>query len=87
MATAESLSAYMAYLPKALDTDANRNLISNIHGRGVSTEYAAQQIINLAALMMKTDKSGFQLREELPVEVAPARAFHKNRTALGLIAA
>ena len=41
LATAESLSAYMAYRPKAADTDANRNLISNIHARGVSTEQAA----------------------------------------------
>src|ERR1700682_1278883 len=64
LATAESLSAYMAYHPKTQDTDANRNLISNIHARGVSTEKAAQQILNLAALMMKTQKSGFQLREE-----------------------
>jgi ethanolamine ammonia-lyase small subunit len=73
LATAESLSAYMAYRPKASDTDANRNLISNIHARGVSTEYAAQRILNLAALMMKTRESGCQLREELPTEVAEAR--------------
>jgi ethanolamine ammonia-lyase small subunit len=65
LATAESLSAYMAYQPKASDTDANRNLISNIHARGVSTEQAAQRILNLAASMMKTQKSGCQLREEL----------------------
>jgi ethanolamine ammonia-lyase small subunit len=73
LATAESLSAYMAYRPKASDTDAHRNLISNIHARGVSPEYAAQRILNLAALMMKTRESGCQLREELPTEVAPAR--------------
>ena len=66
LATAESLSAYMAYRPKASDTDANRNLISNIHARGVSTEQAAQRILSLAASMMKTHKSGCQLREELP---------------------
>jgi ethanolamine ammonia-lyase small subunit len=66
LATAESLSAYMAYRPKAMDTDANRNLISNIHARGVSTEWAAQRILNLAATMMKTQASGYQLREELP---------------------
>ena len=66
LATAESLSAYMAYQPKASDTDANRSLISNIHARGVSTESAAQRILNLAALMMKTRTSGYQLREELP---------------------
>jgi ethanolamine ammonia-lyase small subunit len=65
LATAESLSAYMAYLPKASHTDANRNLISNIHARGVSTEQAANRIINLAAAMMKTKQSGWQLREDL----------------------
>lgn len=73
LATAQSLSAYMAYRPKAADTDANRNLISNIHARGVNPEYAAQRILNLAALMMKTRESGCQLREELPSEAAPAR--------------
>ena len=63
LATAESLSAYMAYQPKASDTDANRNLISNIHARGVSTEQAVQRILNLAAAMMKTQNSGCELRE------------------------
>ena len=32
--TAESLSAYMAYRPRSGHTDAERNLISNIHARG-----------------------------------------------------
>ena len=66
LATAESLSAYMAYRPKTPHTDAHRNLISNIHARGVSTEQAAERILNLAAAMMKTHTSGCQLREELP---------------------
>jgi ethanolamine ammonia-lyase small subunit len=70
LATAESLSAYMAYQPKASHSDADRNLISNIHTRGVSTEDAAQRILNLAALMIKTQNSGYQLREELPPRVA-----------------
>jgi len=66
LATADSLSAYMAYRPKATDTDANRNLISNIHARGVSTGQATQRILNLAASMLKTQQSGCQLREDLP---------------------
>jgi ethanolamine ammonia-lyase small subunit len=66
LATAESLSAYMAYQPEASDTDANRNLLSNIHARGVSTEQAIQRILNLAAAMMKTQKSGCELREDPP---------------------
>jgi len=75
LTTAESLSAYMAYQPKAADTDANRNLISNVHARGVSTEQAVNRILNLAASMMKTKKSGCQLREDLP---AVARASLKK---------
>jgi ethanolamine ammonia-lyase small subunit len=67
LATSESLSAYMAYRPKSSDTDANRNLISNIHARGVNSEQAAGRILNLAAAMMKTHTSGCRLREELPV--------------------
>src|SRR5262249_3431010 len=51
LATAESLSAYMAYRPQKGHTDADRNLVSNIHARGVSPEAAAVRIINLAALM------------------------------------
>jgi len=73
LATAESLSAYMAYRPKASHTDANRNLISNIHDRGVSPEQAVQRILNLAGVMMKTQKSGYQLREEPPTSTATAR--------------
>jgi ethanolamine ammonia-lyase small subunit len=76
LATAESLSAYMAYRPKSSDTDANRNLISNIHARGVSTERAVQRILNLAASMIKTQKSGFQLREE-PEEHSSAHLLPK----------
>jgi ethanolamine ammonia-lyase small subunit len=60
----------MAYQPKASHSDADRNLISNIHARGVRTEDAAQRILNLAALMMNTKNSGYQLREELPPKVA-----------------
>ncbi len=64
LATAESLSAYMAYQPKPGHTDANRNLISNIHARGVDTEHAALRILNLAAQMISARTSGYNLREE-----------------------
>jgi len=64
LATAESLSAYMSYRPHSSHTDADRNLISNIHARGTSPQQAAIRILNLAALMMKADTSGCLLREE-----------------------
>src|SRR6202046_4068772 len=63
LATAESLSAYMAYQPRASHTDANRNLISNIHSRGLSAADAASRILNLAAQMMHAGLSGYTLRE------------------------
>lgn len=62
LATAESLSAYMAFRPVSAHTDANRNLISNIHARGLSTEQAAEKIVALAERMMKFQLSGCQLR-------------------------
>ena len=66
LATAESLSAYMAFRPRIGHTDANRNLISNIHARGVSPALAATRIMNPAAQMMKAKTSGLQVREEVP---------------------
>jgi len=65
LATAESLSAYLAYRPLRTHTDANRNLISNIHDRGVRLDAAANRILNFAAQMMRAKASGSQLREEL----------------------
>lgn len=63
LATAESLSAYMAYQPDRTHSDANRNLISNIHNRGLSAEEAAERISNLCAQMMNLRVSGVTLKE------------------------
>jgi ethanolamine ammonia-lyase small subunit len=66
LATAESLSAYMAFQPGAGHNDSQRNLISNIHARGVQAEAAATRIIDLASQMMLRKISGVQLKEKLP---------------------
>ncbi|HEV3143749.1 MAG TPA: ethanolamine ammonia-lyase subunit EutC [Gemmataceae bacterium] len=63
LATAESLSAYMAYRPKAGHTDAQRNLISNIHSRGVNHVDAARRIAALAERMMCEQHSGVTVKE------------------------
>jgi ethanolamine ammonia-lyase small subunit len=63
LATAESLSAYMAYQPERTHSDANRNLISNIHRRGLSAEEAATRILNLCGQMMQLRVSGVTLKE------------------------
>lgn len=65
LATAESLSAYMAYGPRPGDTDAKRNLISNIHSRGVSHAEAARRILALAEQMMQARASGVAVKENM----------------------
>jgi len=65
LATAESLSAYLAYRPRPGHTDAQRNLISNIHARGVVPELAAQRILALAERMRQLQDSGIRVKEEL----------------------
>ena len=65
LASAESLSAYLAYQPCPGHTDANRNLISNIHVRGVPVEQAATRILNLVARMLEERTSGTFLKEQL----------------------
>jgi ethanolamine ammonia-lyase small subunit len=66
LATAESLSAYMAYQPRPRHNDSNRNLISNIHSRGVRAEAAASRIISLTEQMILRQTSGVELKEDLP---------------------
>ena len=61
LATSESLSAYLAYRPRFGQTDADRNLVSNIHARGTGIADAVDRILNLAAQMMRAKCSGVQL--------------------------
>jgi ethanolamine ammonia-lyase small subunit len=64
LATAESLSAYLAYRPRFGHSDAQRNLISNIHARGVATAEAARRILALAEQMRRLQSSGVAVKEQ-----------------------
>jgi ethanolamine ammonia-lyase small subunit len=63
LATAVSLSAYMAYRPRHGHDDSRRNLISNIHARGVPSEQAARRIAKLADQMFMLQMSGVAVKE------------------------
>lgn len=65
LTTAESLSAYMTFEPRSSHTDADRNLVSNIHSRGLSPRQAAARVLGLAEQMMKTGSSGYALKMEM----------------------
>jgi ethanolamine ammonia-lyase small subunit len=72
LATAVSLSAYLAYRPRSGHTDAQRNLISNIHARGVAHEEAARRIAALAEKMRAARQSGVAVKEDLADAAPPA---------------
>ena len=76
LATADSLSAYMAYRPRHGHTDAERNLISNIHARGVAPDTAAERILRIAEQFRQIQLSGVAVKEEirsLPHKFSPPR--------------
>jgi len=64
LATAESLSAYLGYRPRPGHTNAQRNLISNIHAQGVPPEDAAPRILALAEKVMLLRASGVAVKED-----------------------
>jgi ethanolamine ammonia-lyase small subunit len=63
LAAADSLSAYLAYRPRPGHTDAQRNLISNIHGRGTTPAEAAARVLRLASAIMRLGRSGVSIKE------------------------
>jgi ethanolamine ammonia-lyase small subunit len=70
--TSESLSIYFAFAPRAGHTDAHRNLISNIHERGVSSEGAIARSLDLIARLLEQGRSGVDIKERLPLDTGGA---------------
>jgi ethanolamine ammonia-lyase small subunit len=62
LATADSLSAYLAHRPRPGCTDADRNLVSNIHGRGLPADDAVDRILALATACRAAGSSGVGVR-------------------------
>lgn len=75
LATAESLSAYLAFRPRTGHTDADRNLVSNIHAAGVGFDEAARRIVALAERFRAVGRSGVGVTEVLdphaPISAPP----------------
>jgi ethanolamine ammonia-lyase small subunit len=63
LATAESLSAYLAYRPRPGHTDAERNLISNIHAAGVTIPDAVDRILAFIDALIEQKRSGVRVKE------------------------
>lgn len=69
LVAADSLSAYLAYRPRAGHTDADRNLISNIHARGVNPADAVRRIFALADVCLAAGRSGVGIAEPETIRV------------------
>jgi ethanolamine ammonia-lyase small subunit len=59
---AESLSAYMAYQPKAGDTDADRDVVCNIFNGGTNPLEGAAYVLQIAQKMLTQRASGVKLK-------------------------
>ena len=70
LGTAASLSAYVAHRPRPGDTDARRNLLSNIHPRGTPVPAAAGRLMALLEAILGAGASGVAVKE--PEATAPA---------------
>ncbi|OIP29114.1 MAG: hypothetical protein AUK47_28225 [Deltaproteobacteria bacterium CG2_30_63_29] len=61
LGTGDGLSAYMVYEPRMGKTDSDRNMISNIHARGIVPELAGRQLAMMAGAMLDQKTSGVSL--------------------------
>ncbi|MFT7521711.1 MAG: ethanolamine ammonia-lyase small subunit, partial [Kiritimatiellia bacterium] len=61
LGTGDGLSAYAVYKPKLGCTDGDRNMISNIHSRGILPIDAAKRLALLARGMIQQNVSGVDL--------------------------
>jgi ethanolamine ammonia-lyase small subunit len=66
LGSAESLSAYLAWRPRPGCTDAQRNLVSNIHGRGTAVDTAASRIVDYLVAICAAGASGVDVNEPEP---------------------
>ncbi len=61
LGTGDGLSAYIVYQPRIGKTDGDRNMMSNIHQRGVPPEQAAPRLVALIVAMIEQKTSGVSL--------------------------
>lgn len=59
LSTARSLSAYMGWEPRPGKTDADRNVLSNIHEEGLPAYEAGAQVARWAVSMLRQRTSGY----------------------------
>ena len=59
LSTSRSLSAYLGWEPRPGKTDADRNVVSNIHEEGLPAHLAGAQVAKWAVAMLRQRSSGY----------------------------
>jgi ethanolamine ammonia-lyase small subunit len=67
----ESLSVYVEWRPSPRTSDADRNVISNIHDRGLSPADAAERTLALIGQILRAGVSGVALQAAASMALAP----------------
>jgi ethanolamine ammonia-lyase small subunit len=70
LGTGDGLSAYLVYEPRVGNTDGLRNMMSNIHARGIPPAEAGERLAILAGAMLAQRTSGVAL-DLAPLAAAP----------------
>jgi ethanolamine ammonia-lyase small subunit len=85
LGTGDGLSAYVVYDPKIGNTDGDRNMISNIHARGIVPDDAAERLAALAKTMIDQRVSGVLLDLGRLGEVAGGRGYREPQVRQKLV--
>jgi ethanolamine ammonia-lyase small subunit len=64
LSSPDSLGIYLTYAPRVGRTDAERNCISNIHGRGLGYDEAARKLDWLVSAALARGVSGIALKDD-----------------------
>ncbi len=87
LGTGDGLSAYVVYEPKLGKTDGDRNMISNIHSRGMPPGEAAARLAALAQAMIAQRTSGVALDLSRVAEVGEDRGYRPPQVRQRLVGA
>ena len=85
LGTGDGLSAYVVFGPKMGNTDGDRNMISNIHARGIVPADAAERLAALAQAMITQQVSGVLLDLGKLGEVAGGRGYREPQVRQRLV--
>ncbi len=70
LSSPDSLGVYLTFAPRIGRTDAERNCLSNIHGRGMSCAEAAQRLFFLCRAARRLETTGVALKDDFDAREA-----------------